>query len=207
MDKNKLTFIAIVIAAFVALIVACILLIKSNIAYRDKYKDSVANEKSLIQQLEGATNENIAYKSTIDDLRHINDSMVQCLLNARQQVSAKDKEIEYMLHHQSIAVVTDTVVLTDTIFRDKDYSLDTLMEDEWHSTRITLKYPSYIEATTSVLSVKDVFIYHSRETVEPPKKFFLCRWFQKKHTVYKVYVEEQNPMILSQKTLFVKTEE
>ena len=207
MDKNKLTFIAIVIAAFIALIASCILLIKSNISYRDKYKDSVANEKSLIQQLEGATNENIAYKSTINDLRHINDSMVQCLLNARQQIGAKDKEIEYMLHHQSIAVVTDTVVLTDTIFRDKDYSLDTLMEDEWHSTRITLRYPSYIGATTSVLSVKDVFIYHSRETVDPPKKFFLCRWFQKRHTVYKVYVEEQNPMILSQKTLFVKTEE
>jgi hypothetical protein len=53
-------------------------------------------------------------------------------------------------------------------------------------------------------SEKAVVVSTKRETVDPPKKFFLCRWFQKKHTVVKVVVKENNPHVIDQENVFIE---
>lgn len=45
---------------------------------------------------------------------------------------------------------------------------------------------------------------NSRVTIDPPKKFFLCRWFQKKHTVVEVNVIQDNPYCTNRNEKFVK---
>jgi hypothetical protein len=40
--------------------------------------------------------------------------------------------------------------------------------------------------------------------VEPPKKFFICRWFQKKHRVIRVEIKEESPYIVNKNNEFVK---
>ena len=43
-----------------------------------------------------------------------------------------------------------------------------------------------------------------KQTVNPPKKFFIARWFQKKHNVLQVEVVEKNPYMDDQKSKYVE---
>jgi hypothetical protein len=65
-----------------------------------------------------------------------------------------------------------------------------------------MAYPNTVALESKVTSEKSVVLYTSRETIEPPKKFFLCRWFQKKHTVVKAVVKENNPYVTNQENVF-----
>ena len=67
-----------------------------------------------------------------------------------------------------------------------------------------MSYPNLISSETSVTSQKSIATFTNKETVEAPKKFFLCRWFQKKHTVLKVVVKENNPHVVNQENVFIE---
>ena len=56
-----------------------------------------------------------------------------------------------------------------------------------------MEYPSRIIITDSVLNIKNIAWSNRRETIGPPKKFFICRWFQKKQTVVEILIEDLNP--------------
>ena len=96
----------------------------------------------------------------------------------------------------------DTIKLIDTIFKEPDFVLDTLVGDKWISTNLHMAYPNTVALEPKVVSEKTVVMYVNKETVEPPKKFFLCRWFQKKHTVVKAVVKENNPYVTNQENVF-----
>ena len=88
-----------------------------------------------------------------------------------------------------------------------DFALDTTVGDKWVSTRLELAYPSTIVVTPTVTSEKEVYIYTNREIAGVPSKCFFIRWFQKRHTVTKVVVNEENPYIISEQNVFIKTGE
>ena len=94
--------------------------------------------------------------------------------------------------------------MKDTIFKDRSIDIDTTLSDEWYSIRVGLKYPSLVTVTPTLRSEKSVVVSSIKETVNPPKKFFLFRWFQKKHTVLHVNVVEKNPYIQSQDNRLIK---
>ena len=73
--------------------------------------------------------------------------------------------------------------------------MDTLIGDKWYKAQLGLKYPSKIDLTVSMKSVKHIIVHNKRETINPPKKFWLWRLFQKKHTIQEVVVDEENPYI------------
>jgi hypothetical protein len=74
-------------------------------------------------------------------------------------------------------------------------AIDTLIGDEWYNLRLGLKYPSMIAVEPDFKSEKHIIVSSKKETVNPPKKFFLFRWFQKRHTVLHIDVVEKNPYI------------
>ena len=43
-----------------------------------------------------------------------------------------------------------------------------------------------------------------KETVNPPKKFFLFRWFQKKHKIIQVDVIEKNPYVQNEVSRYIE---
>ena len=43
-----------------------------------------------------------------------------------------------------------------------------------------------------------------KETINPPKKFFLFRWFQRKHTILEVNMVEKNPYIENKNNRFIE---
>ena len=177
----------------------------------------VTHIRNIEHQLDYATLNNKAYEArlfnlaksqhefnlTIDQLRYTNDSIVSQLLEAKDELGIKDKNIRRLEHLSTTFTNTDTLYISDTVFV-RDTYIDTTLGDEWMKTHLILNYPNKICVESTAKSSKDVIVHASRETIKPPKKFFLLRWFQKKHTVIKVDVIESNPHITSEDNVFIK---
>ena len=177
----------------------------------------VTHIRNIEHQLDYATLNNKAYEArmfnlaksqhefslTIDQLRYTNDSIVNQLLEAKDELGIKDKNIRRLEHLSTTFTNTDTLYISDTVFV-RDTYIDTTLGDEWMKTHLILNYPNEICVESTAKSSKDVIVHASRETIKPPKKFFLLRWFQKKHTVIKVDVIESNPHITSEDNVFIK---
>ena len=167
-----------------------------------KYDDAVQNGKAYASLLDEERNKSNVFQVTIEQLEYCNDSISKKLVETKNELKIKDKQIKELNYLYSVFTKTDTLILVDTIFKNVDFKLDTNIGDKWVNTHLTLEYPNVIEVTPSVKSEKVVAVYSKRETINPPKKFFLCRWFQKKHTVTKVVVDEKNPHITAQENVF-----
>lgn len=203
-DKIKKYLTYVVVGLILVLGIVCFIQFKSNQNLKSKYEVSTANEKSLLDRIEKNGEEIIEYQASMDVLRHTKDSVIQNLLTQQKDLNIKNKELETMMSMASQFHVHDTLRLHDTIFREPDFKLDTCINDEWRTTCVDMKYPNQVCVDATMRSQKDVYVTAKRETIDPPKKFFLCRWFQKKHTVTRITVHEENPYIESQENIFIR---
>ena len=163
------------------------------------------NTAAYQQQLENAENNLIQFQFSIDQLVYFNDSISLKLKQAIKESGIKDKkikELQYMLAHYE---KTDTIKLHDTIFCEPEFIFDTTIGDKWMNADLHLEYPSTIGLKQNVTTERTVIIHAEKETIDPPKKFFLCRLFQRKHTVVRVQVLENNKYLKYQQNTFIKT--
>lgn len=144
-------------------------------------------------QLSNEKDKNTAYQFTIDQLNYFQDSILMELNETRKKLKIKDSKLKSLQYISSSFSKTDTVIVEDTIFKDIAFSFDTVIGDDWYNVNLGLKYPSTIAVAPEFKSVKHVVISARKETVNPPKKFFLFRWFQRKHQIIQVDVVEKNP--------------
>lgn len=144
-------------------------------------------------QLSNEKDKNTAYQFTIDQLNYFQDSILMELNETRKKLKIKDSKLKSLQYISSSFSKTDTVIVEDTIFKDIAFSFDTVIGDDWYNVNLGLKYPSTIAVAPEFKSVKHVVISARKETVNPPKKFFLFRWLQRKHQVIQVDVVEKNP--------------
>ena len=87
----------------------------------------------------------------------------------------------------------DSIVFVhDTLFRE-NIKVDTTLSDNWSKLHLQLEYPNTVLAEYSFKNESLVTTYIKRETVNPPHKCAFIRWFQKKHKVIYVEINEQNP--------------
>lgn len=184
------------------LVVAVWLGIGRNKKLYSEYENCVRNNKAYAAQLDAEKAKSDMFVMTIEQLEYYGDSVTQKLMETKNKLGVKDKEVKQLQYLVSTFENSDTIFLTDTVFKDPEFRLDTVIGDEWVNTRVILEYPSMIGVEPEAVSEKAVVVYSKRETIDPPKKFFLCRWFQKKHTVIKVVVDEKNPHIKSQENVF-----
>ena len=195
------------IAVGAALLIGLCCYYNSYKSTKHKLEITENNNKAYQARLEGNSNEIVQFRFTVDQLKHFNDSISNKLTNTMHELEISEKnlkEANYMLSNFSM---TDTVYCTDTIFKEPDFVLDTTIGDEWMSTTLYLEYPNKIGVKSKAKSEKEVFVYSKKVTVDPPKKFFLCRWFQKKHTITEVKIKENNPNIESEQNVFIKTDD
>lgn len=116
----------------------------------------------------------------------------------------KPKKVVEYKYLKSKSNKVDTIHLVDTIFVE-DFCLDTLIsKDNWYSLRINMSYPSNVIINPSFTSEKYIISHKKRETVNPPRKFFLFRWFQKKHTIIEIDIIEKNPYIKTEDYKYVE---
>lgn len=169
-----------------------------------QWETAMGNVKAYSDQCSTLQNSNRAFKLTIDQLESSSDSIFQELNAARKELKIKDSRLQSMQYISSTFARADTIVLKDTVFKDSSVMVDTLLSDEWYSVGIKLKYPSLIAVKPEFKSKKNIVVSVKRETVNPPKKFFLWRWFQKKHNVVKVDVVEKNPYVKDENNRYVE---
>ena len=165
---------------------------------------SKSNEKAFIAENNGLKEENIAFKFTIDQLNYFNDSLTTKMNDVRKELKIKDKDLKQMQYLLSQAQKTDTIRFRDTLFVDKTLQLDTLIGDEWYNIRLGLQYPNLITTTPTFKSETYIVTSSKKETINPPKKCAIARWFQKKHRVVEVEIVEKNPYIENKQQRFIE---
>lgn len=169
-----------------------------------KWKEAVENAKAYSELFSNSENKNRAFKLTIDQLKNSNDSIFQELNKARKELKVKDSKIKSLQYVSSNFSKVDTITLRDTIFRNSHVNIDTLLSDDWYSVKVGLKYPSTVTVEPTFKSIKYIVVSAKKETVNPPKRFFLFRWFQKKQIRLNVDVVEKNPYVQNQDNRFVE---
>ena len=196
---KKWLFIIIGILA-VSLYFAVEQMIKAN----QKYETAMANVKAYDSQLGIEKKKNSALQLTVSQLDYFKDSILVELNNTRKELGIKDKNLKALQSVSSRFSKSDTITLRDTLFKEPSLAVDTVFGDEWYSVRLGLKYPSMIAIQPEFKSEKHIIVSSKKETVNPPKKFFLFRWFQKKMTVVHIDVVEKNPYVNSESSKYVE---
>ena len=176
----------------------------NNQKLKEETSTLMSNQKAFITENSSLKEENRAFKFTVEQLNYYNDSILQKMNEVRKELKIKDKDLKQMQYLLLVSTKKDTVLFTDTIFKDKGLALDTIIGDKWYNIRLGLKYPNLIYTKPTFTSEKYIIVNKKKETINPPKKFFLFRWFQKKHWVMEVHIKEKNPYIKEINNKFVE---
>lgn len=179
-------------------------LIDRTLIAEQKWKNAAETIKAYEQQFSSSESKNRAYKVTISQLKYSKDSVFQELNAVRKELKIKDSKLKSVQYISSDFIRKDTITLKDTIFRDKKIDIDTLLSDEWYSVKVGLKYPSTVTIKPEFKSKKYIMVSSKKETVNPPSKFFLFRWFQRKHIVLNINVIEKNPYVHNENNRYVE---
>lgn len=179
-------------------------LYQNNKTLREELSISKTNEKAFIAENSILKKENKVFKFTIEQLDYYNDSILEKMNNVRKELEIKDKDLKQMQYLLSNASKIDTVVFRDTIFKDIALDLDTTIGNKWYNIRLNLKYPNTIITNPKFNSEKYVIVNYKKETIAPPKKCKILRFFQKKHKVVEVSIVEKSPYIINEKQRFVE---
>lgn len=171
---------------------------------QEEYSIAAGNAKILLQDKTDLYHNIGVLQLTIEELKYSNDSILQKLNKARKDLKVKDKDIKYLQYMASNIERKDSIIIQkDTVFV-KDTHIDTLLTDKWYNLDLQLDYPNSIVVNPQFKSEQYVIIHANKETIKPPKKCRVARWFQKKHTVIRVEIKEENPYIKQTNNQFVK---
>lgn len=204
MKKIK-TYICIGVVVLIAsLVTTLVATIKSKNSIEKEWKNAVENVKAYSEQYSTSESKNRAFKLTVEQLEESKDSIFQKLNETRNELKIKDSKLQSLQYVSSSFAKTDTIILSDTLFKDPQVELDTLLSDEWYSMRVGLKYPSTIAVSPMFKSEKNIIVSTKKETIKPAKKFFLLRWFQRKQTVLNINIVEKNPYVQDENNRYVE---
>lgn len=192
------------LAGLAVLSTAVGILSRRNQELQESLSIAASNEKALMMERDSVTDSNRVLHLTVEQLEYYGDSISRKLLDAQKELKIKDKNLKQMQYLLSEAEKKDTVVFRDTIFRNPDLRIDTVLGDRWYQVRLGLRYPNTIAVNLKFESEKIILVDYRKETVGPPKKCFLARWFQKKHKIVEVEVIENNPYIRNKQQRFVE---
>lgn len=161
------------------------------------------NQKILLGMRDSLNTSNRVLKLTIDQLNYFNDSILNEMNKVRKELKIKDNKLKSLSYINSVIEKRDTIIFNDTIFIE-NIKIDTVIEDKWYSMKLDLEYPNRIITEPSFISEKYIVVSRKKETINPPKKFFISRWFQRKHWVMEVNVVEKNPYIKESNNRFIE---
>jgi len=201
------------IKLIIASIIACILVGLGLTVYFQSQKIkkinselsvAVINEKAYAAENSSLKERTIQFQLTVDQLNNSNDSLMQKLNDTRKQLKIKDKNIKELQYIASLNQKKDSIIVRDTIFRNPEFKLDTLVGDEWARIKLGLEYPSKIVADYEFKNETTIVTSTTKETIDAPKKCWIARLFQKKHTIVTVDVYQANPYCTNNKERHVK---
>lgn len=203
MGNLKFYIIGILIATLIGLGVAIKLQSDKIKQLNTELLVSTNNNKAYEAERDSLRNNAVQFQFTMDQLKHSKDSLINRINEIRKQVNAKDKQISELQYFASINNKRDSIIVRDTIFQ-KGVVLDTLIGDDWSQLAIRAEYPNLLDVDYSFKNETLVVMHDSRVTVDPPKKCWLARLFQKKQTIVEIDVVQENPYCINKEQKFIK---
>ena len=164
--------------------------------------EAVTNIKAYELENSALKDDTIEFQYTIEQLNYSKDSLNQRINKLRKELKIKDKDIQKLQYIVSENQKKDSIVVRDTIFI-KDVKVDTTLTDDWSKLHLQLKYPNTVIADYSFKNESLVTTYLKKETLNAPHKCAFIRWFQKKHKVIHVEINEQNPYCETKEQRFI----
>lgn len=198
--KRALIYIGVIIS------VLFIILFQHNIIKKlnKKYDDAMVNTKALMYENINEKNKSKLYEFKVDQLKYFNDSINLKIDSIIKDNKIKSKKIEQLQYQKTITSIKDTITIKDTIFI-KDLKIDTIIIKKGYILDLKLEYPNKIITNPTFENEQYVIFTTSRETIDPPKKLFFLRWFQKKHTVINIDIYNTNEYVDVKEKRFIKT--
>lgn len=202
--KIKQYFIIAIVLLFLLFISYFCVTIHNYNNLKKEYNSSVELIKAYdIENSELKEHSNL-FRLTIEQLECSKDSLIQKMDSVRNVLKIKDKNLKQLQYQLIKSSKKDTIVLTDTIFKDVSLDIDTTIQDKWYKLDLGLKYPSTITVSPEFNNEQFIVVNTKKEYVKPPHKCFFVRWFQKKHTVVEVEVINENPYTEIKKQKFIE---
>lgn len=162
----------------------------------DKLNTEVAEATTNIKAYESENStlkdNTIEFQYTIEQLNHSKDSLNQKINKLRKDLKIKDKDIQKLQYVLSENQKKDSIIIHDTLFTEK-VKIDTTLSDDWSKIHLQLEFPNKVVTEYSFKNESLVTTYLKKETIKPPHKCIFVRWFQKKHKMIYVEINEQNP--------------
>ena len=183
---------------------AFIYYVKQANKLRKELDTAMANVKAYDSMLGESNKKNAAFQLTLDQLKSYQDTILRELYNTKKELKIKDKNVQSLQYVYSTIEKRDTISFRDTIFKEPSLKIDTTIGDKWCKTELSLEYPSKISVHPEFTSEKHIVIHSKKETVNPPKKFWLFRLFQRKHKKIQVDVVEKNPYVNDQISRYIE---
>lgn len=198
--KKYIRIIKIVLVILVISVISILVINNKNLRESNSIYDN--NFKALNLERDSLSKAVISYRFSVEQLEYINDSIIEDLNNTRKQLQIKDDQILQMQSIKTEISTKDSIFIKDTIFRDNFIKIDTTLKDKWYTIKISLQ-PSKLTIDAKYRSELQVFAKSSKEIMGTPKKCFVGRWFQKKHTVIRVDVIDKNPKAIVTEKKFI----
>ena len=139
--KERLIWLCLLAAA----VVTAIIFINRYNTYEEKWKQAVENNKAYALQLDKQKAESNMFKLKAEQLEYYGDSIMIKLNEARKELKIKDNQLKQLMWLETEFQKKDTVYVSDTIFKEPNFVLDTVMGDEWIQTNLHLQYPNQIK--------------------------------------------------------------
>lgn len=193
-----------IVVAIIGLVGSLVTSIKKTSEYKSKWETAETNVKAYDELLSSSNKKSAAFQLTNSQLSTVKDSLIKELDKTRKELKIKEKDTKAMQVITTEFTKIDTIVVKDTIFKDKALSMDTVLVDKWYSMNLKLQYPSTVIVKPTFKSEKHIVVSTKKETVNPPKKLWILRLFQKKHKVLNVDVVEKNPYMENQESRYVE---
>ena len=203
MSNLKLWIVGILIAIFIGLGVAIKIQYNKIKELNTELLISTNNNKAYEAERDSLKDNSVQFQFTIDQLNHSKDSLIEKINDIRKQVKIKDKQISELQYFASVSNKRDSIIVRDTIFQ-KGVALDTTISDDWSKLAIRAEYPNLLDVDYSFKNETLVIMHDSRVTVDPPKKCWLARLFQKKQTIVEIDVVQENPYCENKSQKFIK---
>ena len=192
-QKIKLIIGMVITAIIIALSTTIVIMNNRINVLNYEISNAITNIKAYELENSALRDDTIEFKYTIEQLNYSKDSLNQRINKLRKDLKIKDKDIQKLQYMLSENQKKDSIVFVhDTLFRE-NIKVDTTLNDNWSKLHLQLEYPNTVLAEYSFKNESLVTTYIKKETVNPPHKCAFIRWFQKKHKVIHVEINEQNP--------------
>lgn len=186
MSRTTLTL----LAAAAALALALLLMwrrLSAVEAERDRAAGLCAGYET---ELSGARGEARVFRLRADELASSRDTLMRRVDSLRRAAGVRLRDLRAVHWRETVVERVDTLWLADSIVIA---DLDTVVDDGWTRTELSLRAPREVSVGVSVRNETSLIVRARRETVRPPRRFPLFRLLQRKRTVVEVEALEGNP--------------